>query len=511
MSSDLCGQLYQWDGHTTYDRMGESVSAAGDVNGDGFDDLLVGALGAHNRITGSATGSAFVYSGANGSVLFQWDGQYSSDRFGQSVSGAGDVNGDGFLDFIVGADTADNNGSASGSAYVYSGANGSLLYRWDGENDFARFGWSVSGAGDINGDGFDDLIVGAIYADNNGLNGGSAYVYSGANGALFYRWDGSASDALGATVSGAGDVNGDGFDDLIVGARNTDNIIRNGGTAYVYSGANGTLLYQWDGQKENGSFGGSVSGAGDVNNDGLDDLIVGEWNGDFNGIEGGTAYVYSGANGSLIYKWGAQNTYDRFGGDVSGAGDVNGDGFDDLIVGALWSDNNGVDSGTVYIYSGASGTLLNQWDGQNPEAEFGKSVSGASDVNGDGFDNVIVGANFDSNNGIDSGSAYVYSVFVNYSITPMTAGNSATFTITGATPNSSVTLGYSFLGAGPFATSFGIVDMTPPINTLAVLSADAIGDASLTVNVPGGISGRTLYTQGLNVGLLTNSLSEFIN
>ena len=74
-----------------------------------------------------------------------------------------------------------------------------------------------------------------------------------------------------------------------------------------------------------------------------------------------------------------------------------------------------------------------------------------------------------------------------------------------------MTLGYSFLGAGPFATSFGIVDMTPPINTLAVLSADAIGDASLTVNVPGGISGRTLYTQGLNVGLLTNSLSEFIN
>ena len=147
---------------------------------------------------------------------FTFTGDSAGDRFGNSVSSAGDVNGDGFDDLIVGAQNDDNNGTDSGSARVFSGADGSVLYNFDGDSAGDLFGGSVSGAGDVNGDGFDDLIVGAQNDDNNGANGGSARVLSGADGSVLYSFDGEIGDGFGQSVSGAGDVDGDGFDDLIV-------------------------------------------------------------------------------------------------------------------------------------------------------------------------------------------------------------------------------------------------------------------------------------------------------
>ena len=509
--SALFGQLYQFNGEGADDRLGYSVDAAGDVNADGFDDLIVGAFSSNNN--GIESGSAYVYSGADGSLLYQWDGQNTYDRFGECVSAAGDANGDGFDDVIVGALNTDNNGSSSGSAYLYSGVDGSLLYQWDGQDTADTFGESVSAAGDVNNDGFDDVIIGADGAESNGLSdNGSAYVYSGADGSLLHRWDGQDhTDRFGWCVSGAGDVNSDGFDDLIVGAFSASNNGAESGSAYVYSGADGSLFYQWSGQNAGDYFGGSVSGAGDVNGDGFDDLIVGAHWADPNGYNSGSVYVHSGADGSLIYQWDGQHAGDHFGLPASGAGDVNSDGVNDIIIGAHWADPNGTTSGSAYAYSGLDGSLLRQWDGSQADDRFGRCVAGAGDVNGDGTDDLIIGAYGADENGSFSGSAYVYYLSATYSITPMTAGSQATFTISGAEPNSNVILGYSLSGAGPFTTAFGIVDMTPPINTLAILSANANGDASWTVNVPGSASGRTLYTQGLNAGLLTNSVAELIN
>ena len=160
------------------------MSGGGDVNGDGTPDLIVGAP--RNNNSGDLSGTTRVLSGSDGSVLYNFDGNSSGDSFGQSVSNAGDVNGDGRADVIVGAPLDDNNGIDSGSARVLSGSDGSVLYNFDGDNYEDQFGYSVSGAGDVNGDGIDDLIVGVRQATTDRFQTGIARVLSGSDGSILY-------------------------------------------------------------------------------------------------------------------------------------------------------------------------------------------------------------------------------------------------------------------------------------------------------------------------------------
>jgi hypothetical protein len=408
--------------------LGYSVSGAGDVNGDGYADVIVGAVGYDSGQTDE--GAVFVYlgssSGINTSAACMVESDQQSAMLGASVSGAGDVNGDGFADVIVGGIYYDSGQTDEGAVFVYhgsaSGIDSTYDKRVESNQGYALLGWSVSGAGDVNGDGFADVIVGAIWYDSGQPNEGAAFVYHGSASGINTTFDkmveSNQNDAsFGISVSGAGDVNGDGFSDIIVGAEDYENGQTTEGAAFVYlgsaSGINTTFDKMVESNQTYASMGNSVSGAGDVNGDGYSDVIVGAENYDFGK---GAAFVYLGSASGInttaasIIQSNQQSAH--LGRSVSGAGDVNGDGFADVIVGADYYDNGQTDEGAAFIYHGSSSgidTMYNKMVESNQSyARMGYSVSGAGDVNGDGFADVVVGALDYSNGQAAEGTAFIY-------------------------------------------------------------------------------------------------------
>ncbi len=389
------------------DLLGDSVGCAGDVNGDGFDDIIVGSP--RNDANGTNAGQIQVVSGFDNTILFTINGPAANDNFGKAVAGAGDVNGDGFADFVVGAPFHDTGGANSGRLFVYSGVDGSQLYFFSGDNFNDQMGASVSGAGDVNGDGFDDIIAGAPGDDNNGTSSGSSRVFSGADGSILYTFDGdTAHDTMGFSVGQAGDTNGDGFDDVIVGIWSDDDNGTNSGSARIFSGADGSILLMINGDNIGDELGRSVAGAGDVNRDGFDDVIVGAPNDDNLGNNSGSARVISGADGAVLYVFNGTSSVDLFGTSVGGAGDFNGDGYADLVVGMPLEDNGAANTGTVQVFSGADGSILAQVDGSNSGDFLGAATASAGDFNGDGFGDIVIGNSLNDSNGADSGQARVF-------------------------------------------------------------------------------------------------------
>ena len=293
------GQTYY--GGSQGDNLGYSVAGVGDVDKDGHDDIIVGA-----RVEDSGNipnaGSARVRSGADGSLLYAFYGDWSFGQFGRAVAGAGDVNQDGYPDVIVGAFSASVNGTSSGVARVLSGQDGSILHTLYGESEGDWFGWSVAGAGDVNQDGYADVIVGSLVEDDNGIGAGGARVFSGFDGSILHTVLGdSARDQFGSSVAGVGDVDLDGHDDFIIGARGAFHNGSNPGSARVFSGVDGSILYTFYGDSDGGEFGNSVDCAGDVNRDGYPDFLIGAPDDHSSGVNSGSARVLSGADGSTIY------------------------------------------------------------------------------------------------------------------------------------------------------------------------------------------------------------------
>ncbi len=548
-------------GGTAVDLTGVSVAGVGDVNGDGFDDVTVGAYGA--RANGRQdSGSVYLVLGREppadivisspDAPIVRIDGAAQDDRVGVSVAGAGDVNGDGRDDLILGATGADNNGrDASGSAYVIFGtpspvdidlaALGSAGFRIDGAAPGDLAGESVAGAGDVNGDGRDDLIVGALVADGNGTNAGTAYVIYGrgstspvdlaALGSAGFRIDGAApGDLAGDSVAGAGDVNGDGRDDLIVGASGVDT---SSGAAYVVYGpagpadidlgALGPAGFRMAGGDSFDNVGISVAGIGDVNADGRSDVIVGADGADAYGrANSGTAYVVYGtaaggdvdltALGASGFRIGGAADNDRAGTSVSGVEDVNGDGLRDVIVGAPFSDTGGSNAGSAYVVygrsSGADVDLANpataalRADGRTGDAA-GFSVAGAGDVNGDDRADVIAGAPTTIIAAIvaNSGSAYVVYGFgapsITYPPALLNLGQPATLTPTvRRTGPASFSVSPPLPGGLALDAATGVISGTPTSAgtsshtvTMSDLTGNAQASLAITVAPAGTVAG----------------------
>lgn len=410
-ASSQTSLLYRFDG-SALDELGYSVAEVGDVDGDGKADFIIGVPRADpNGLTDA--GSAFVYSGATGALLYRVNGAADFDFFGFSVAGAGDIDGDSRADFIAGAPFASPEGIfIAGSAFVYSGATGVLLYQKNGEPG-DRLGHSVAGGGDMDGDDRADFIVGAYFADPGGMvNAGSAYVYSGADGGLLYHKDGTAAtDRFGQFVAVTGDLNGDGPADFIVGAPLTDpGGLADAGSAYVYSGADGHLLYRINGASAGDGLGVPVAGTGDLNGDGQAEFLVGATFADPNGLaDAGSLSVYSGKDGSLLFQENGVSAGGRLGFAVSGAGDLDGDGVPDFMAGAPFADPGGLeDAGSAFVFSGANGLLLFQKNGTSGD-QLGWAVAGSGDLNGNGSAGFIVSARYADPGGlVDAGSVFVY-------------------------------------------------------------------------------------------------------
>jgi hypothetical protein len=408
---------------------GYSVSGAGDVNQDGFADVIVGAYFEDPGTSPDEAGRAYIFSGRDRRLLFELmsPNEQFGGNFGISVAGAGDVNQDGFADVIVGAYRESPGGlTNAGRAYIFSGQDGSLLFQLISPNPRVggAFGISVAAASDVNQDGFADVIVGAA-GDSPGTSppgAGRAYVFSGQNGTLLFELISPNEEQFGnfgTSVSGAGDVNQDGFADLTVGAYSEapGTSPNDAGRAYVFSGQDGSLLFELISPNEEtaGHFGLSVSGAGDVNKDGFADVIVGAAGESPQFLEAGRAYIFGGRDGRLLFELRSPNEeqFGQFGISVSGAGDVDQDGFADVVVGA-WGEGPGTSpgAGRAYVFSGRDGSLVVELRSPNQETagHFGYSVSGAGDVNADGMADVIVGAPQEDpgTSPQDAGRAYVF-------------------------------------------------------------------------------------------------------
>jgi len=399
--------LYTVYGDLENDFFGAACNGAGDVDADGRADFVVGAR--YASVGGVTSGMAWIYSGQTGLPLYTPHGDVASDSFGADVSGAGDVNGDGHADVVIGVPRHDGTYPDIGAARVISGQDGSILFTAEGTYSRGELGSAVSGAGDVNGDGFTDIIAGASRSDVFGYASGTAHVFSGLDGSELRVFYGDArEDYLGQCVSGAGDANGDGYDDMIVGVPGDDsNGVWTGGMR-VYSGADGSLLFGIVGDREYDQLGNNVSGAGDVNNDGLGDVIVSIPGYDGNATNSGAARIYSGAGISLGML---QNPHAGFNFpyEVSGAGDVDNDGYDDLLAGMPTDSTNGTRAGAMFVFSGSDRSLLYSMYGDAQYVDFGHSVAGAGDVDGDGFPDVIGSSIYDAADGSSSGLARVYS------------------------------------------------------------------------------------------------------
>ena len=414
---------------------GAAVSTAGDVDGDGYADLIVGAPDYDGD--DDDAGAAFVYLGGStglttGAADWTETGDQEDARFGAAVSTAGDLNSDGYDDVVVGTPNHDGDHDDAGAAFVYLGGSNGLTTNtadWmeTGDQEDAHFGAAVSTAGDVNGDGYADLIVGAPDYDGDQTGAGAVSVYLGSStgltaGAAGWMESGDQEDAhFGAAVSIAGDLNSDGYADVVVGTPDYDDAQPDAGAAFVYYGSargltNGAAGWTVSGNQENAHLGAAVATAGDVNGDGHSDLVVGATGYAAGQTDEGGAFVHHGSPGGLSTApaW-IETSGDAgvvLGWSVATAGDVNGDGYDDVIVGVPRYDNDQPEEGIAFLYAGGpDGPSANPaWTVRSNQAYawFGTTVGSAGDVNGDGYDDVIVGASRYDAEARDEGAAFVY-------------------------------------------------------------------------------------------------------
>lgn len=413
------------EGAAAQDRFGYSLAVAGDVNADGFDDVVVGAY--ENDTVASGAGAAYVFHGsATGlgtTAATALYGEAADDHFGNALDGAGDVNADGFDDVVVGASTHDSGGSNAGRAYVFhgsaAGVEATATTTITGTSVGGQLGASVAGIGKMYGGSYADVAIGAPYASSGLASNGVVRVYRGSASGLSTTvsgtWVGAtAQDWFGTSVAG-GDLDDNGYSDLVVGAYHATVGGTVTGAAYVVYGKEygpaTTPDVTLSGTTADARFGSNVAVIGDIDDNGVNELLVAEV---YAGSNAGAAHLYAGATAGLdstaVYTASGDATGDYYGVAIGG-GDSDGNGRAELVVGAFASDAGGNDAGTVYVsdldrdfIEGGKQVLFGEAEGDY----FGYGVASGGDLNGDGFDDLVVGAFGADALGSSTGSIQVF-------------------------------------------------------------------------------------------------------
>jgi hypothetical protein len=389
--------LHEWKGETKGDQFSWIARGVGDVDGDHVSDIVTSAptFGANTQPTGR--GKVYVYSGKSGMLLWQHTGE-DGEALGIGLEGAGDVNHDGIPDVIAGA-------PGSGRAYVYSGKDGAVLLTLRGTTA-EGYGSSAASAGDQNGDGYADVLVGAPSSSVAGAQAGRVYVISGRDGSLLATLDGEkAGDAFGSIVAGRklGRAT-----PILVGAPGGGQASR--GRIYAFERLTTKPTHVFDADSTGAAFGGMfTSVVGDVNRDGTPDFYATDFANTAKGPATGRAYVYSGVDGHPLYTLTGENSGDGFGIGSADVGDVNRDGYDDLLIGAWQFSSVAPSGGKVYLYSGRDGSVLRSITGRIPGETLGFDATGVGDVDGDGVPDLLLTSSWSNVNGFRSGRMYLIS------------------------------------------------------------------------------------------------------
>ncbi len=413
------GAGWTYFGPLDYTAFGWSMTTAGDVNGDGYEDMIVSAIDYSNPIaTEEEEGKLFLFYGGPDGLSSTPAWSYESDQtttiLGFSTSG-GDVNGDGYSDIVAGGLQWSGAAEDEGKVFLwYGGPSGPSAGDADWTltmgQEAALFGSGAAMDGDLNGDGYNDLFVSAKMWDEPELEEGKVWLYWGSpDGPVFsgWTWQPDQQGAIaGFPINYAGDVNADGYEDVVIGVNGYDFIQQDDGLVALFYGGPGlpSSAPDWTGSggQKKCNFGHWTDGAGDVNGDGYDDIIASAllYESELaEGSEGRVFVFHGGPDGpSATADWfGEVNQLQaQLGYSCAGAGDINGDGYDDVIGGAKYWDNGFADEGGAFVWFGGPDGLETDycWDGAGGQdsAFYGRHVGGGCDFNNDGYSDFLVGA-----------------------------------------------------------------------------------------------------------------------
>ncbi len=433
-----------WYGESSTNYLGARVRFAGDLDADGFGDMLIGA--SHNSDITTYAGSAYVIygnttiEGSGGiSSYTQLYGSSSYEYAAEFLDGGFDVNADGYDDVIVSSWQYDNcgYGSEAGAAWLWYGPITSTTYLYNGDAEYCGenggdyFGKFTTFPGDVNGDGYDDLLFGAYSNDDSSGNAGAVYLFLGppssynnyASSPHMQLQGEAADDAAGYGVGYAGDVNEDGYDDILVGSPWEDEGGQSAGATYLYYGTSSfpstenlsAAAMKFVGEYDY-DYSGRALASGDLNADDQRDLVISSPENDDGGGNSGIVYVISGDQSGTVDLGSAEATVvgersDTYAGSSVAVSDIDNDGFDDLVIGA-W----GVSSyaGAAYIVYGPITGIVDlasadaEIRGESNYDYLGESVDAGGDVNGDGVGDILLGAKYADDNSSESGSAYLF-------------------------------------------------------------------------------------------------------